>query len=36
MSGFVCAYYPVAPGLSPKLTIYAFIINSQIRAVFVL
>ena len=24
LSGFICAYHPAAPGLSPKHTIYAF------------
>ena len=24
ISGFVCAYHPAAPGLSPKHAIYAF------------
>ena len=29
-SGFVCAYHPAAPGLSPKHTIYAVIFYCQI------
>ena len=29
LSGFVCAYQPATPGLSPKHTIYAFFIYSQ-------
>ena len=32
---FVCAYHPPTPGLSPKHPIYAFIIYSQICAIFV-
>ena len=36
LSGFVCAYNPAAPGLSPKNTTYTFIIYIQICAIFVL
>ena len=36
LSGFVCTYHPAALGSSPKLTIYTFIINSQICALFVM
>ena len=35
LSGFVCTYHPAAPGSSPKHAIYAFIIYSQICAIFV-
>ena len=34
-SGFVCAFHPAAPGLSPKHTIYAFIIYSIFAIFFV-
>ena len=36
LSGFVCTFHPAAPGLTPKHTIYAFIINSQICSIFVI
>ena len=36
LSGFVCAFHPPAPGSTPKHAIYAFIIYSQISAIFVL
>ena len=32
----VSAYHPAAPGLSPKHTIYAFIVDGQISTIFVL
>ena len=36
LSGFVYAYHPATQGSSPKHTINAFIISSQIGALFVL
>ena len=36
LSGYVCAYHPAAPGLSPKHAIYAFINYSQSCAIFVM
>ena len=33
---FICAYHPATLGSDPKHTIYAFIIYSQICAVFVI
>ena len=36
VDGFVCAYHLAAPCSSPKYTIYAFIIFSQICAIFVM
>ena len=36
ISGFICAFDPAAPGSSPKHTFYAFIIYSQICAIFVM
>ena len=36
LSGFVCAFHSAAPGSSPKHVIYAFIIYSQICALFVM
>ena len=33
---FVCAFHPAAPGLSPKHTIYAFIIYSENCPIFVI
>ena len=35
LSGLVCAFHPAAPGSTPKHTIYAFIIYSQICAIIV-
>ena len=36
LSGFVCAFHPATLGLTPKHTIYAFIVYSQTCALFVL
>ena len=36
LSGFISTYHPAALGLRPKKTIYAFIIYSQICAIFVM
>ena len=33
LSGFVCAYHPAAPGSSPKRTIYALSLSSQVGAI---